>query len=127
MSYTCSISSTIILLTCLCSSGCTTTEISYQQDVYPIFVKKCITCHSPPDGGGYKQSGLDMSSYETLMEGSIFGSAILPGNSQKSPLIILIEGRAGNLSREMEKRHEPITDQEINTLHLWVEQGAQNN
>ena len=68
-----------------------------------------------------------MSSYETLMEGSIFGSAILPGNSQKSPLIILIEGRAGNLSREMEKRHEPITDQEINTLHLWVEQGAQNN
>ena len=128
MSKTCSISSTIIQLTCLCICGCqTTSHISYKQDVYPVFVEKCITCHSPPDGEGYTRSGLDMSSYETLMEGSIFGPAILPGDSQKSPLIILVEGRAGDLSREMERRHKPITDQEINALHLWVEQGAQNN
>ena len=68
-----------------------------------------------------------MKSYETLMEGSIFGPAVVPGNSKKSPLNMLVEGRAGNLSREIEKRHKPITDHEIKVLHLWVEQGARNN
>jgi hypothetical protein len=61
------------------------------------------------------------------MEGSIFGPAIVPGNSRKSPLNILVEGRAGDLSREMKMRHLPMTEHEIEVLHLWVEQGARNN
>lgn len=121
-------SSVLTLLTCLYFAGCVTTpQISYQQDVHPIFVDKCIACHTSPNGEGYRRSGLDMKSYETLMEGSIFGPAIVPGNSRASPLNMLVEGRAGNLSREMEKRHNPITDHEINVLYLWVEQGARNN
>ena len=118
----------VSLLTCLCIVGCATTpQISYQQDVHPIFVDMCIACHTPPHGEGYKQSGLDMNSYETLMEGSIYGPAIVPGNSRTSPLIILVEGRAGNLSRAMEKMHNPITHHEIEILNIWVEQGAQKN
>jgi hypothetical protein len=128
MTNTGNVNSSVALLACLYISGCATTpQISYQQDVHPIFVNKCISCHTPPNGEGYTRSGLDLKSYETLMGGSIYGPAIIPGNSNKSPLIILVEGRAGNLSREMEKRHKPITDQEIKVLHLWVEQGARNN
>jgi hypothetical protein len=61
------------------------------------------------------------------MEGSIYGPAIVPGNSRKSPLNMLVEGRAGNLASEMKLRHTPMTDHEIKVLNLWVEQGAQNN
>ena len=128
MTYTYTVSSIITLLTCLYIAGCATTpQISYQQDVHPIFVDKCIACHTPPKGEGYRRSGLDLKSYETLMEGSIYGPAIVPGNSRKSHVNMLVEGRAGNLSSEMKIRHTPITDHEINTLHLWVEQGARNN
>ena len=128
MTNTCAISPIITLLVCLCIAGCATTpQISYQQDVHPIFVGKCIACHTPPHGEGYKKSGLDMESYETLMEGSIYGPAIVPGNGRISPLIILAEGRAGNLSRALKKMHKPITDREIEMLNLWVEQGARNN
>ena len=128
MTYTYTVSSIITLLTCLYIAGCATTpQISYQQDVHPIFVDKCIACHTPPNGEGYRRSGLDLESYETLMEGSIFGPAIIPGNSQTSPLNILVEGRAGDLSRTLKNMHKPITDHEIMVLHLWVEQGAQNN
>jgi len=128
MTHNYTVRSVITLLTGLHISGCATTpQISYQRDVHPIFEDKCIACHTPPNGEGYKRSGLDLKSYETLMEGSIYGPAIVPGNSRKSPVNMLVEGRAGNLSGEMEIRHTPITDHEIKTLHLWVEQGAKNN
>ena len=128
MTHYYTVRSVIIFLTCLYIVGCVTTpQISYQQDVHPIFVDKCIACHTPPNGEGYRKTGLDMESYETLMEGSIYGPAIVPGNSRKSPVNMLVEGRAGNLSGEMKIRHSPITDHEIKTLHLWVEQGAKNN
>ena len=128
MTYNHTVSSVITLLTYLYIVGCATTPpISYQRDIHPIFVDKCIACHTPPNGEGYKRSGLNLKSYETLMEGSIYGPAIVPGNSRKSPVNMLVEGRAGNLSSEMKVRHTPITDHEITTLHLWVEQGAKNN
>jgi hypothetical protein len=124
--YTASFMST--LLTCLYFSGCaTTSQISYQRDVYPIFVDKCIDCHTPPHGEGFRKTGLDMESYETLMEGSIFGPVVVPGHSETSTLNMFIEGRAGALSSVLKNMHNPITDHEIMVLHLWVEQGARNN
>jgi hypothetical protein len=68
-----------------------------------------------------------MRSYETLLEGSIYGPVVVPGNSRKSPLNMLVEGRAGDLSQVMKKQHKAITAHEIEVLQLWVEQGARNN
>ena len=122
------VSSVVTLLTCLYFAGCATTpRISYQRDVRPIFVDKCLDCHISPDGAGYRKTGLDMKSYQALMEGSIYGPAIVPGNSKTSPLNILVEGRAGDLTRVLNDMHKPVTDHEVRVLHLWVEQGALNN
>jgi Planctomycete cytochrome C len=118
----------ILLLTCLYLAGCKTTpQISYQRDVRPIFVDKCTRCHTPPYGTGYRQTGLDLESYTSLMKGSIYGPVVVPGNSKTSPLNMLVEGRAGDLSRQMEISHTPMTEQEIEVLQLWVEQGAPDN
>jgi hypothetical protein len=118
----------IILLTGLCLAGCKTTpQISYQRDVQPIFVGKCIDCHTPPYGAGYRQTGLNLESYTSLMKGSIYGPVVVAGNSKTSPLNMLVEGRAGDLSRQMEISHTPMTEHEIEVLQLWVEQGAPDN
>ena len=118
----------ITLLTSLVVVGCATgPQVSYQRDVRPIFVDKCIDCHSPPYGEGYAKTGLDLRSYESLMKGSVYGPVIVPGNSQKSPLNMLVEGRAGDLSRVLKRQHNPMTDEEIMIIRLWVEQGAENN
>ena len=118
----------VILLTCLYLAGCKTTpQISYQHDVRPIFVDKCIDCHTPPYGAGYRQTGMDLESYTSLMKGSIYGPVVVPGNSKRSPLNMLVEGRAGDLSRQMEISHTPVTEHEIEVLQLWVEQGAPDN
>jgi hypothetical protein len=116
------------LLTCLVVVGCTARpQISYQRDVRPIFVDKCINCHSPPYGEGYIKTGLDLESYESLMKGSVYGPVIVPGSSKKSPLNMLVEGRAGDLSRALKRQHNPMTDDEIKVIRLWVKQGAQDN
>lgn len=128
MSYSFTLSSIITLLICLYFVGCATTpQISYQHDVRPILVDKCINCHIPPYGEGYRKTGLDMESYASLLEGSIYGPVIVPGNSKKSPLNMLVEGRAGDLSRVLKSQHKPMTDHEVKVLNLWVKQGARNN
>ena len=128
MNTTYTVSSIMTLLTCLCIAGCATTpRISYQRDVRPIFADKCMDCHIAPDGAGYRKTGLDIKNYQTLMEGSIYGPVIVPGNSKSSPLNILVEGRAGDLTRVLNDMHKPVTDHEVMVLQLWVEQGALNN
>ena len=68
MSYTAAISLIITSLACLCIAGCATQpQVSYQRDVYPVLETKCIGCHIPPHGEGYKKTGLDLASYDTLM------------------------------------------------------------
>lgn len=122
------ISTIVTLLACLYFSGCATTpQVSYQRDVHPILVDKCIDCHTPPYGEGFRRSGLIMESYESLMEGSIYGPVVVPGDSKTSPLNMQIEGRAGDLSEQLKNRNMPITEHEIEVLRLWVEQGAKNN
>lgn len=128
MIYTCTVRLLIALLVCLYSAGCRNTpQISYQRDVRPILLDKCVDCHIPPDGKGYKKTGLSMESYETLLDGSVYGPVIVPSNSRTSPLNMLVEGRAGNLSSELKERHKLITDHDIKLLQLWVDQGARNN
>jgi len=67
MSYTATISLIITSLACPCIVGCATRpQVSYQRDVYPVLEAKCIGCHIPPHGEGYKKAGLDLAGYDTL-------------------------------------------------------------
>jgi hypothetical protein len=112
----------IVLLT-----GCTFRQtISYHQDVYPILEKNCLACHRPPDGEGYLKTHLSMASYRSLMQGTFYGPVIVPGDSMKSILNMLVEGRA-DASLRMPHQRSPLTAQEIGILRLWVNQGARDN
>lgn len=118
----------IVLLVVMCLASCATRpRVGYQRDVYPVLESKCIGCHIPPDGEGYRKTGLDLTSYSALMEGTFYGPVIVPGDSRRSILNMLVEGRAGELSRVLEKNHTPMTEREIEILNLWVQQGAFNN
>ena len=117
----------IVLPVCACLDACTTTpKVTYQNEVRRILADKCNDCHKPPYGIGYLSTGLDTTSYKTLMTGSIYGPVVIPGNSRKSPLNMLVEGRAGDLTRTLQTRHKSMTDDEIRQLRLWVEQGAKD-
>lgn len=109
------------------ASGCgRAPAVSYGQDVAPILEKHCKSCHLPGEAG-YVVSGFDLSGYDSLMEGTQYGPVVLPGDPLTSVLVMLIEGRADPSLKMPHGDASPLTQDEIQTIHRWVEQGARNN
>jgi uncharacterized membrane protein len=109
-------------------AGCASQpRMSFQRDVYPILEDNCLVCHIPPQGKGYLKTRLSMQSYETLMQGTLYGPVVLPGDSRRSIFNMLVEGRADPSMRMPHGRTEPLTPEETRVLRLWVDQGARDN
>jgi len=60
--------------------------LAYSRDIRPIFEQSCIRCHS----GDRPKAGLRLDSLEGALKGSKDGKVIVPGQSEKSPLIIAV-------------------------------------
>lgn len=117
-----------VALTIFVLSSCATEQVvSFQSEIEPVLHKKCYQCHLPPDGKGYLRTGLNMESYDTLMNGTMFGEIIIAGDSRRSVLNKLIEGRAGEMMRMPHGNADKLTAEEIELFKLWVNQGAANN
>ena len=108
-------------------TACTTKQVSYQNEIEPILNSKCVKCHTPPDGIGYKKTGLKMTSYETLMKGTVYGPVILPGDSQRSIFNKMVDGRVGELRKIMHTEGKGLNEHEVKMLRSWVDQGALRN
>lgn len=107
--------------------GCATQQVSYRNDVVPILESRCIECHVSPDGSGFKATGLEMDSYESLIQGTVYGPVVIAGDSRRSILNKLVEGRAGKLQRMPHHADEALSSEQIETLRNWVNEGAVNN
>ncbi len=105
--------------------ACAPRNVSFSADVQPILKQRCLECHMPGEAG-YIASGFDMSSYEAFMKGGKYGPFVVPGDPVTSTLNMLVEGRAHSSIR-MPHGREKLTDREIETLRVWVQQGAKNN
>jgi len=117
-----------VLFSTFMLNGCATERVvGFQSEITPILREKCQQCHLPPEGQGYVLTGLSMESYDTLMNGTVYGKVIIPGDSKRSVFNKLIEGRAGE-SMKMPHGNSPgLSDEEIKILKSWVNQGALNN
>ena len=108
-------------------SSCATRQVSYHEDVVPILEGRCIKCHAAPDGSGYKATGLTLDSYHGLMRGTDYGPVIMAGDSRRSILNMLVEGRAGQQQRMPHNEEQGLSDEQIEILKRWVNQGAPDN
>jgi len=100
-------------------------EVSFAEDVFPIFKGRCIGCHQP-GGRGYETSGLDLSTYEGLMNGTKYGAMVDPGRPETSNLIWLLDWRA---SPELRMPHgkKQLSSCDRDAIRNWIRQGAKNN
>lgn len=102
-------------------------EVSFKKDVQPILHDHCVSCHSA-GGSGVAKSGLDLSSYEGLMRGTVYGPVVVPGNSDTSTFTKLLTGTNKGLKMPMGLNAAGTLDnQYILLLRNWVKQGAKNN
>jgi WD40 repeat protein len=92
--------------------------VTYEKDIEPIFVNKCLFCHS----GAVKEGKFDIASFDALMRGGKSGKIITPGKSADSKFIKMI----GKTEKPFmpPKSEEPLTPEELALVKLWIDQGA---
>ncbi|PIB37984.1 PSD1 and planctomycete cytochrome C domain-containing protein [Maribacter sp. 4G9] len=113
------ISMAFTLLGLLSSCNSTSEKIDFSTQIKPIINTKCITCH-----GGVKKSG----GFSLLFEDEAFAAtesgrpAIIPGDASGSELIKRLKEEDPELRMPYEK--PSLTDEEIELLSKWIDQGA---
>lgn len=100
-------------------------EISFKEDIFPIFKGRCLDCHSP-GGVGYEKSGLDLRTYEGLMKGTKYGPMVVPGDPDTSNLMVLLDWRASPELR-MPYHARKLSTCDRDDIRRWIIQGAKNN
>lgn len=92
-------------------------EAASYQSVVTILQQKCFACHSSEA----KMGGFVMASYQTLIKGGAHGTEIIPRNSAKSRLVLMVEGK---IQPQMPFGGTPLSAAEISTIRRWIDAGA---
>ncbi len=90
----------------------------YATEVAPIFQQKCLSCHSKTA----RMGGLVVDSYEAVMQGGDHGPMVVPGKSQASLMVKMLEGKVQPL---MPFGAEPLPPATIALIKAWIDAGAQ--
>ncbi len=77
---------------------------------------RCIECHSATAPKG----DIDLSSYEKIINATVFPPLIIPGNPEKS---LLYESVA---TGRMPKGKRPLKKRELQAIYDWIKNGAKN-
>src|SRR3954453_5642379 len=91
-------------------------EVSFQHDVWPIFKRHCIGCHTAQKTKGR----LRMDDVAALLRGGKTGPLFVAGKPDDSFLIDQITGDAP----EMPQNEAPLSRAKVKLLRDWIAQGA---
>jgi mono/diheme cytochrome c family protein len=91
--------------------------VLFNQQVQPILEQQCQSCH----GKTAKQSGLDVTSRETLLRGGDHGPAVTPGKPEESLLYLYVkhERQPG-----MPFGGKKLSEEQIARIAEWIRAGA---
>ncbi len=88
----------------------------FETKIQPILQKNCYGCHAAA-----AMSGLRVDSMDALLKGGSSGPAIVPGNPDKSLLIIAVRQTDNDLKMPKGGKLKP---EEVAALEEWVKMGA---
>ncbi len=94
-------------------------EVDFAHQIVPIFRQHCMNCHT----GGEAQGRLSMNTRADLLKGGWSGPAVVPGDTDASELIARVLSEIEVL--RMPPGEPGLTDEEIDLLRRWVEEGAE--
>ena len=94
-------------------------EVDFNTDIKPILNKHCISCH----GGVKKNGGFSLLFEEEALAATESGHpAIVPGSASASELIKRLTHADPEL--RMPYQRAQLSDEEIDILKKWIDQGA---
>ncbi len=124
MKYFCLFTVTFLTLFISCD-GTASNTISYGFDVDPIFRENCFACHSSETNSS---ANLNLSSYETLMyDTSDSGPVVIPKHPERSILMDKIASPTPMFGSRMPFNAEPLSNEDIRLIDIWIYRGAKDN
>jgi hypothetical protein len=109
-------------LALLCAAGPAAAEepIAFTRDVWPIFVRDCLSCHSVKQ----RYANLQLDSPARILQGGDIGATVVPGHPERSELIRRLSLPAESPDR-MPRERRPLTAAELDRIRRWIAEGAQ--
>ena len=106
------------------SSGFGGGQIDYARDIEPIFAANCVKCHNETK----KKGGYRLDAFERVFAAGQSGTVpVLPGKSDESLLVKVIEGRGDFADSVMPPKGNPLSFQQIALIRRWIDEGAQSS
>lgn len=103
--------------------------VSFKNDVTPILKKHCLPCHAEEN---YNPSELSLDSYSNLTAGGKHGTPVAPEKADESIIVQKIGpnppfGDRMPLKKKSAPTPDRLSDQEVQTIKDWINQGAKDN
>lgn len=105
-----------------CAVDSRATQLSYDRHIRPILAEYCFACHGFDSSA--RQGDLRLDTREgALHSGS--GGAIIPGDPDKSWLMLRIQSTEHDLQMPPPETAKRLTDEQKELLRDWIQQGAE--
>jgi hypothetical protein len=107
----------------------TSSTVSFARDIQPIFDARCKACHYPTGFApiGLQVTGLNLSSYQTVIAGAIAGAVVVPDEPCASVLYLKVTPGPPFGSRMPLNGPPFLTAGDIQLIHDWIAEGAVAN
>jgi ankyrin repeat protein len=106
------------------AADATALTVDFVNDIKPVLERSCVACH----GATRARSHYRVDSRDALLKGGDTGeAAVIPGHSDRSPLVTYVTGAGGDLEMPPPgKRHafQPLNAREVQLLRAWIDQDA---
>ena len=98
-------------------------KVSYKKDIKPLIEKSCLNCHGPKKRPKGK---FRIDTRELALKGGYEGVAIIPGKSEKSPLIYYMNYQVVDyeMPPEGKKDYPKLNREQIGLMRAWIDQGV---
>lgn len=113
------ITAAFLAILCFLFNSCGKKKVDFSADVKPILNKRCIACH----GGVKKNGGFSVLFRHEAIDTTESGKpSIVPGHPELSEVIKRITSK--DPEYRMPYKEEPLTQDEIDILTAWIDEGA---
>ena len=99
--------------------------VDFAREVRPILSQNCFTCHGPADDRRRRDLRLDTPEGFFADRPEFSGPVVVAGNAEESLLYQRITAEVE--ADRMPYNREALTDDEIETIRRWIDQGAERN